>query len=98
MESRFRKIFTELRASITDQEKVHYFLHTNVGLLRVGSLNYCVDGYIFVTGEDENKAYRLIGFSEQQIATFPIEVKQRSSTAKAVMGFTASPASEDVFK
>ncbi len=78
----------ELRTSLTDEKDCLYFIHTPVGTINVSKWLYIVPGFVVVTGENEDKKYKFLVFSEEQICSFPLEVKRKSlESSKETLGF-----------
>jgi hypothetical protein len=87
-----------LRAILADEENCVYLLHTPAGALNVSRCDYQLAGFVAVTGEDESKKPRFIIFSEEQICSYPLEVRRKKQEAtKEIPGFKPSipPHAED---
>jgi len=86
--SRYKKMTTELRASLADETDCLYFVHTPIGIINVSSWNYLMSGFVAVAGEDESKKTRLLVFSEEEMCSFPLEVKRKKLHGKKdILGF-----------
>lgn len=93
MESRFKLMYRDISRSVTEKESV-YVLHSPLGALSIAKFHYREDtGYVFLEVQDEHKKPRLIGFSEEQLATMPFEVVLPRATAS--IGFATNAASEN---
>jgi hypothetical protein len=89
--SRYRTMVKKLRANLADETDCLYLLHTPLGIINVSSWNYFTPGFIAVVGEDENKKYRCIVFSEEAVCSFPLEVKRKKAkSTEATLGFKPS--------
>ena len=87
-ESTYHAMIVSLRAALTDETDVLYYLHTPVGKINVSEWRYGVSGFIAVRGEDEQKNYRFFVFSEEQMRSFPLEIQRKSLQAsKGPVGF-----------
>jgi hypothetical protein len=91
VESTYRTMVKALRASLPDETDCDYLIHTPQGVINVKRWNYSIPGFVVVSGKDENSAQRFIVFPEDQISSFPLEVRRRSSdTSKEALGFKPS--------
>lgn len=81
-----------LRASLADEKDCLYHLHTPLGVINVSVWNYAVPGFVAVGGEDvPDKKYRFVVFSEEEICSFPLEIKRKKLEAsKEKAGFKPS--------
>ena len=70
-----------LMEHLVDPEGCFYVLHTPLGEITVSAWHYAVPGFIAVGGQDKNKNYRFLVFSEEQTCTFPLEVKRKDSNS-----------------
>ncbi|MEO6981620.1 MAG: hypothetical protein ABI072_00715, partial [Edaphobacter sp.] len=84
----YREMVKSLRANLANEKDCLYFLHTPLGIINVIKWNYSLPDFIAVMGEDENKKYRFLVFSEEAIISFPLEVKRKKLEAsKETLGF-----------
>lgn len=91
-QSQYRTMVIRLRAGLTDESDCLYFVHTPVGRINVETWNYAIPGFVAITGEDEEKKARFIVFSEEEICSFPLEVKRKKVEAsKETVGFKPTP-------
>jgi hypothetical protein len=101
-ESAYRAMVKSLRASLADETDCLYYVHTPVCTINVSAWHYGVPGFIAIRGEDEDKNYRFVVFSEEQVRHFPLEIKRKKLEAlkegidpaklkpKVILGFKAS--------
>lgn len=79
MDTHFWDVYRDVRSLIQKPEGSVYILHTSIGAITVKNFIYRADaGYVFIQGIDENGKDRLVGFSEQQVSTFPFEIRSSS--------------------
>lgn len=79
MDSHFWDVYRDIRSVIQKPDEALYILHTSIGAIIVKHFVYRAEaGYVFVQGIDENGRERTAGFSEQQLSTFPLEIRTRS--------------------
>ena len=89
MQSHFKKVYREIRSSLSDPHKALYIIHTSVGEITIKRMRYEEDlSYVFMEGLDENKKYRLFAFSESQLANFVFEVRPKNKRVE--ISFRAS--------
>jgi hypothetical protein len=87
----YRAMINSLRVSLADETDCLYYVHTPVGTINVSAWNYAVPGFVAITGEDENKKYRFVVFSEEQVRYLPLEIKRKKLQAsKGRVGFNPS--------
>jgi hypothetical protein len=87
-ESTYHAMIMSLRAVLADETDRLYCLHTPVGTINVSEFRYGVSGFIAIRGEDEQKNHRFFVFSEEQVRSFPLEIKRKSlETSKEPVGF-----------
>jgi hypothetical protein len=61
-------------------EEALYILHTSIGAISVSRFVYRGEaGFVFLQGVDESGKDRILGFSEQQLSTFPFEIRMKSA-------------------
>ena len=97
MESRFWDIYRDMRTLIQRPDDAVYILYTSLGAITVRKFVYRADaGYVFLQGVDEKGKERTMGFSEQQLSTFPLEVRMKSAENNGQIRFTPSIA-ESIF-
>jgi hypothetical protein len=93
-QSRYRTLVKQLRANLADEKDCLYFVHTPIGTINVSRWNYSIPGFVTVSGEDEGKKYRFLIFAEEEICSFPLEVRRKKSeSSKEKPGF--KPTSRD---
>jgi hypothetical protein len=87
-QSRYHVMVMRLRASLADETDCLYFVHTPVGTINVSGFNYAIPGFVSIRGEDENQKYRFLVFSEEEICSFPLEIKRKKAVgSKETLGF-----------
>jgi hypothetical protein len=87
-QSKFRTMTKRLRASLADETDCLYFIHTPVGTINVSHWGYDISGFVSIRGEDESKKYRLLIFAEEEICSFPLEVRRKKGeSSKDKPGF-----------
>jgi hypothetical protein len=90
-ESGCRAMINSLRGSLADEIDCLYYAHTPVGTINVSAWNYLVPGFVAITGEDDNRKYRFVVFSEEEMCSFPLEIKRKKQEAsKERVGFKPS--------
>jgi hypothetical protein len=78
MESHFWDIIRDIRSLIHKPEDAVFILHTSIGAITVDRFVYRSEaGFVFLQGTDENGRQRVAGFSEQQLSTFPFEIRMK---------------------
>jgi hypothetical protein len=86
--SRYHTMVSKLRASLANETDCLYFVHTPVGILNVITWDYSIPGFVAIRGEDENKKYRFLVFSEEETCSFPLEIKRKKlEGSKETLGF-----------
>ena len=82
MDSHFWDVYRDVRSMIQKPEEALYILHTSIGAISVRRFVYRGEaGFVFLQGVDEVGKDRILGFSEEQLSTFPFEIRMKS-TAK----------------
>jgi hypothetical protein len=90
-ESRHRAMMKNLRASLTDEKDSLYYIHTPLAVINVSVWSYAVPGFVAIGGEDADKKYRFVVFSEEEVCSFPLEIKRKKLEAsKERVGFKPS--------
>ncbi len=80
MNSHFWDVYRDVRSLIKKPEEALYILHTSIGAISVRRFVYRGEaGFVFLEGVDENGKDRILGFSEQQLTTFPFEIRMKST-------------------
>jgi hypothetical protein len=80
MDSHFWDVYRDVRALIKKPEEALYILHTSIGAISVRRFIYRGEaGFVFLQGIDESGRDRILGFSEQQLSTFPFEIRTKSA-------------------
>jgi hypothetical protein len=78
MDSHFWDIIRDIRTLIHKPEDAVFILHTSIGAITVDRFVYRSEaGFVFLQGTDENGRQRVAGFSEQQLSTFPFEIRMK---------------------
>lgn len=78
MDSPFWEIIRDVRSLIQKPDDALFILHTPIGAISVGRFVYRSEaGFVFLQGIDENGRERTAGFSEQQLSTFPFEIRTK---------------------
>jgi hypothetical protein len=78
MNSHFWDIVRDIRSLIHKPDDALFILHTPIGAITIDRFVYRSEaGYVFLQGADENGRERTVGFSEQQLKTFPFEVRTK---------------------
>lgn len=76
MNSKFWDVYRDVRSLIQKPDDAVYILYTSIGAITVQRFIYRAEsGYVFLQGIDENGRERIAGFSEQQLSTFPFEIR-----------------------
>jgi hypothetical protein len=79
MDSHFWDIIRDIRTLIHRPDNALYILHTPIGAITVDRFVYRAETrVVFLQGNDENGRERTVGFSEQQLSTFPFEIRTKS--------------------
>lgn len=80
MHLNFWDVYRDIRSIIEQPDEALYIVHTSIGAITISRLlNRAEAGYVFLEGIDENGRERVAGFSEEQLSTFPLEVRTRST-------------------
>jgi hypothetical protein len=88
MDSHFWDVYREVRALIQRPEEALYIIHTSIGAISVRRFVYRGEaGFVFLQGIDESGKDRIVGFSEQQLSTFPFEIRMKSTDKNGHMMF-----------
>lgn len=88
MESHFWDIYRDIRSVIQKPDDVLYILHTPIGAITVHRFIYRGEtGYVLLQGTDENAKDRIVGFSEEQLSTFVLEIRMKSSDKNGQIRF-----------
>ena len=78
MDSRLWDIVRDIRSLIHKPDDALFILHTPIGTITVDRFVYRSEaGFVFLQGTDENGRERVAGFSEQQLSTFPFEIRPK---------------------
>lgn len=78
MASHFWDIIRDIRSLIHKPDDAQFILHTPIGAITVDRFVYRSEaGFVFLQGTDENGRERTAGFSEQQLSTFPFEIRPK---------------------
>jgi hypothetical protein len=78
MDSHFWDIIRDIRSLIHKPDDSLCVVHTPIGVISVDRFVYRAEaGFVFLQGTDENGKERIAGFSEQQLATFPFEIRRK---------------------
>jgi hypothetical protein len=79
MHSPFWDVYRDIRSLIQKPDDALYILHTSLGSFTVQRFIYRAEsGYVVLQGIDENGRERIAGFSEQQLSTFPFEIRTKA--------------------
>jgi hypothetical protein len=88
MDSHFWDIYRDIRSLIQKPDEATYILYTSIGAITVRKFVYRAEaGYVFLQGIDENGRDRIVGFSEQQLSTFALEVRMKSADKSGQIRF-----------
>ena len=78
MDSHFWDIIRDIRSLIHKPDDALFIIHTSIGAITVDQFVYRSEvGFVFLHGTDENGKERIAGFSEQQLSTFPFEIRTK---------------------
>lgn len=78
MDSHFWDIIRDIRSLIQKPDDALFILHTPLGAFTIVRFVYRSEArFVFVQGIDENGRERTAGFSEQQLSTFPFEIRTK---------------------
>ncbi len=90
MDSRFWDIIRDIRSVIPRPANALFILHTPLGAITVDRFVYRSEaGFILLQGTDESGRERTVGFSEQQLSTFPLEICTKPGGKDAQIRFNA---------
>jgi len=79
MDSHFWDIVRDIRSLIHKPDDALVIVHTPIGVITVDRFVYRGEAhFVFFHGTDENGRERIAGFSEQQLSTFPFEIRTKS--------------------
>jgi len=93
MDAHFWDVYRDIRSLIQRPDGAVYILHTSIGAITVNSFVYRADvGFVFIQGTDENGRDRMVGFSEQQVSTFPFEIRTSSVGKSGTLRFNQNVA------
>ena len=88
MDSQFWDIVRDVRSIMHKPDDAQFILHTPIGVITVDRFVYRSEaGFVFLQGTDENGRERVAGFSEQQLSTFPFEVRTKPGSKDAPIRF-----------
>ncbi len=97
MDPHFWDVYRDIRSLIQRPDGAVYILHTSIGAITVSSFVYRAEaGFVFIQGIDEHGKDRIVGFSEQQLSTFPFEVQTSSAVKSGQLRFNPNVA-ENLF-
>ncbi len=97
MDPHFWDVYRDIRSLIQRPDGAVYILHTSIGAITVNSFVYRAEaGFVFIQGLDEQGKDRIVGFSEQQLSTFPLEVRTPSAVKSSQLRFNPNVA-ENLF-
>lgn len=78
MDSHFWDIIRDIRSLIHKPDDALFIIHTSIGAITIDRFVYRSEaGFVFLQGTDENGRERTAGISEQQLKTFPFEVRNK---------------------
>jgi len=78
MDSHFWDIIRDIRSLIHKPDDALFTLHTPIGATAVHRFVYRSEaGFVFLQGIDESGRERTAGFSEEQLSTFPFEIRMK---------------------
>ena len=88
MDSHFWDVYRDIRSLIQKPDDALYILHTSIGAIAVHKFVYRGEaGYVFLQGVDDSGKDRIVGFSEQQLSTFPFEIRMKSADKNGQIRF-----------
>lgn len=91
VDSHFWDIYRVIRSVVQKPDDALYFLHTSIGVIRVHRFVYRgEEGFVIVQGTDESGKERIVGFSEKQLSTFPLEIQPRSVDKNGTIRFNGN--------
>lgn len=97
MDQHFWDVYRDIRSLIQRPDGAVYILHTSLGAITVSSFVYRAEArFVFIQGLDEHGQDRIVGFSEQQVSTFPFEVRTSSAVKSGPLRFNTNVA-ENLF-
>jgi hypothetical protein len=76
--SEYRDRTRRLRRCLVDEQDHLYIVHTPQGAINVEKWSYLVPGCVVVFGEDEDGRYRVLSFSEEAIASYPLKIRHKT--------------------
>lgn len=95
MDSRFWDVYRDIRSLIQKPDEAVYILHTPIGAVTVRKFVYRGDaGYVFLQILDDKGRDRFVGFSDQQLSTFPFEIKMKNADINGQMRFNPNAAED----
>jgi hypothetical protein len=78
MNSHFWDVVRDIRSLIHRPDDALFIVHTPIGTIAVDRFVYRSEiSFVFLQGTDENGRERIAGFSEQQLSTFPFEIRTK---------------------
>jgi len=78
MDSHFWDIVRDIRSLIHKPDDALSIVYTPIGAITVDRFVYRAEaGFVFPQGTDQNERERIAGFSEQQLSTFPFEIRTK---------------------
>ena len=78
MDSHFWDIIRDIRSLIHKPDDALFIVHTPIGAVRVDRFVYRAEsGFVFLQGNDESGREQTAGLSEQQLSTFPFEIRTK---------------------
>ncbi len=78
MDSHFWDIVRDIRSLIHKPDDALFIVYTPIGAITVDRFVYRAEaGFVFLQGNDESGRERTAGFSEQQLSTFPFEIRTK---------------------
>ena len=88
MESHFWDIIRDIRSLIHKPDDAQFILYTPIGVITVDKFVYRSEtGFVLLQGKDEDGRQRTAGFSEQQLSTFPFEVRTKPGGKNGQISF-----------
>jgi hypothetical protein len=93
MDSHFWDVYRDIRSLIKKPEEALFILHTSIGAISVSRFVFRGEaGFVFLQGIDEHGSDRIVGFSEQQLSTFPFEIRMKATDKNGQIRFNPSVA------
>jgi hypothetical protein len=78
MDSHFWDIVRGIHSLINKPDNALVIVHTPIGVITVDRFVYRAEvRFVFLHGTDESGRERIAGFSEQQLSTFPFEIRTK---------------------